>query len=89
VVSSAKHEADMMQAVVRRFRYWFNQPQAPQATTGQEEQPPRVVPVPAPQPFGLEDTAPVEIERILPSGPSTPPPVPTPPSSRTADTGPV
>jgi hypothetical protein len=88
VVSSAKHEADMMQVVVRRFRHWFSQPQAPQAPSGQEEQPPRVVPVTAPQPFGLEDTAPVEIERILPSGPSTPPPLPT-PSSRTAGAGQV
>ena len=76
----------MMQAVARRFRHWFNQPQASPAPTEQEE-PPRVVPVTAPQPFGLDDTAPVEIERILPSGPSTPPPLPAPPSSRTADAG--
>jgi hypothetical protein len=89
VVSSPKQDADMMQAVARRFRHWFNQPQASPAQTGQEEEPPRVVPVPAPQPFGLEDTAPVEIERILPSGSSTPPPVPAPPSSRTANSDPV
>ena len=76
----------MMQAVARRFRHWFNQPQVPQTPPKQEE-PPRVVPVTAPQPFGLDDTAPVEIERILPSGSSTPPPLPAPPSSRTADAG--
>jgi hypothetical protein len=86
-VSSVKQEADMMQAVARRFRLWFNHPQASSAPTGQQEELPSAVPVPAPQPVGLEDTAPVDIERVLPSAPSTPPPVPTPPSSRTADAG--
>jgi hypothetical protein len=86
-MSSARQEADMMQAVARRFRHWFNHRQASPAPTEQEEQLPSAVPVPAPQPVGLEDTAPVDIERILPSGRSTPPPMPVPPSSRTADAG--
>jgi hypothetical protein len=83
-MSSTRQEADMMQAVARRFRHWFNQPQASPPSTGPDDERPDAIPVPAPQPVGLEDTAPVQIERVLPTDPPTPPPLPAPPSTRTA-----
>ena len=57
----------MLQAVARRFRQWFHRGQAPLDPAGQDDQLPRAVLVPAPQPVGLEDTAPVDIERVLSS----------------------
>jgi hypothetical protein len=77
----------MMQAVVRRFRLWFSHPQASQAPTEQKDELSSALPVPAPEPLRLEDTATVDVERVLPSEPSTPPSLPTPPASRTADAG--
>jgi hypothetical protein len=65
-MSSAKQEADMMQAVVRRFSQWFDRAQPSGAPTAQEADLPRDVPVPAPQPVGLEETAPIDVEDTAP-----------------------
>lgn len=80
----------MMQAAARRFRQWFHRSeQAPQAQSAPDDEwPAPAVPAPAPMPAGLEDTAPVDIEGLLPTTPAPRPvPPPLPPRRSTADAG--
>ena len=64
----------MLQAAARRFRHWFQRSQqASPACADEDEGLPRPALSPAPQPVGLEDTEPVNIEDVL-----RPPPPPSP-----------
>jgi hypothetical protein len=73
----------MMQAAARRFRQWFHRSeQAAQAHAAPEDDGlPRAAPAPAPLAVNPEDTAPVDIEAVLPPTP----PRPEPPRSNRSD----
>lgn len=78
----------MLQVLARRFRQWFHRPEVAMSDLSDDDGLPRAAPVPAPQPFGLEDTAPVEVDKVLPPPlptKATPPPLPPPRSN--ADAG--
>ena len=77
----------MLQVLARRFRQWFHRPGVAMADLSDEDGPPRAAPIPAPQPFGLEDTAPVEIESVLPPPLPTEATTPAPPRSNASDAG--
>jgi hypothetical protein len=82
----------MMQAAARRFRHWFHRSeQAGQAHTAPEDDGlPRAVPAAAPLAVGPEDTAPVDIEAVLPPPPPRrEPSLPSPRSNRSDADGAV